>query len=101
MLCKAGEFLLRYLHLLEKKKIDYYNIAPDGLKITMEIEKYINNIDLLSDSKELIKIRVSQINGCAFWVNMHSLNAQKSGETDQRIAVATDVVSGGLCMKGV
>jgi AhpD family alkylhydroperoxidase len=68
-----------------KKKIDYYKIAPEGLKIMMDMEKYIKNIDLPSNLKELIKIRVSQINGCAFCVNMHSSDANKLGETDQRI----------------
>jgi AhpD family alkylhydroperoxidase len=68
-----------------KKKIDYYNIAPEGLKIMMDMEKHINNVALPNNLKELIKIRVSQINGCAFCVNMHSSDAKKSGETDQRI----------------
>lgn len=68
-----------------KKKIDYYNIAPKGLKIMMDMEKHINSVALPSNLKELIKIRVSQINGCAYCLNMHSADAKKSGEIDQRI----------------
>ncbi|WML42727.1 carboxymuconolactone decarboxylase family protein [Neobacillus sp. PS3-40] len=68
-----------------KKEIDYYNITPEGLKIMVDMEKHINNVALPSSLKELIKIRVSQINGCAFCLNMHSSDAKKSGETDQRI----------------
>ena len=57
-----------------------------GLKNMLSMEKYISS-DMLLDKKliELVKIRISQINGCAFCLNMHTQDARKLGETEQRI----------------
>jgi AhpD family alkylhydroperoxidase len=49
------------------------------------LEKYITSTSLLPLHKELIKIRASQINGCAYCINMHTADARKFGETEQRI----------------
>jgi alkylhydroperoxidase family enzyme len=46
-------------------------VAPEPLKIMMEMEKYIGSTKIDSKLHELIKIRASQINGCAFCLNMH------------------------------
>lgn len=68
-----------------KQRIDYYNVAPEALKIMMEMEKYTKTTDIDRKLRELIKIRASQINGCAFCLNMHTADARKMGETEQRI----------------
>ena len=49
------------------------------------LEKYINSTELNKVHKHLIKIRASQINGCAFCINMHTEDARKDGETEKRI----------------
>ena len=67
------------------QRIDYYNVAPEALKIMMEMEKYTKTTDIDRKLRELIKIRASQINGCAFCLNMHTADARKMGETEQRI----------------
>ncbi|UII57887.1 carboxymuconolactone decarboxylase family protein [Cytobacillus spongiae] len=51
----------------------------------MEMEKYTITTEIDRKLGELIKIRVSQINGCAFCLNMHVVDARKLGETEQRI----------------
>lgn len=51
----------------------------------MEMEKYTKTTDIDRKLRELIKIRASQINGCAFCLNMHTADARKMGETEQRI----------------
>lgn len=51
----------------------------------MGLETYLETISLTPIQKELIKIRASQINGCAFCLDMHSKDALKLGETAQRI----------------
>ncbi|WP_423801217.1 carboxymuconolactone decarboxylase family protein [Neobacillus sp. SAB-20_R2A] len=66
-------------------RVPYYDIAPEGLKIMMEMEKYTKTTAIDRKLRELIKIRASQINGCAFCLNMHSEDARKMGETEQRI----------------
>jgi len=68
-----------------EKRIDYYNVAPDAMQIMMEMEKYTKKNGIDRKLRELIKIRASQINGCAFCMNMHTADAQKMGETEQRL----------------
>lgn len=64
-------------------KID--KIAPEGYRAVLGLEKFIEGTSLTRTHKDLIKIRASQINGCAFCINMHTLDARKAGETEQRI----------------
>jgi AhpD family alkylhydroperoxidase len=68
-----------------ENRIDYYNLAPDAMKIMMDMEKYTKTTGIDRKLRELIKIRASQINGCAFCLNMHTADARKMGETEQRI----------------
>jgi AhpD family alkylhydroperoxidase len=68
-----------------KQRVDYFNVAPEGLKIIMEMEKYTKTTGIDRKLRELIKIRVSQINGCAYCLDMHAADARKMGETEQRI----------------
>lgn len=67
------------------QRISYYEAAPEGMKIMMEMEKYTKKSAIHRTTRELIKIRVSQINGCAFCLNTHTADARKMGETEQRI----------------
>jgi len=68
-----------------EQRLNYYEIAPEALNIMLQMEKYLNTTDLDSKLKELVKIRASQINGCAFCLNMHTTDARKLGETEQRL----------------
>ena len=68
-----------------EQRVDYYNVAPEALKIMMEMEKYTKTTGIDRNLRELIKIRASQINGCAYCLNMHSVDARKMGETEKRI----------------
>ncbi len=60
-------------------------VNPAGYKAMLELEKYVANVDLDKKVKELIKIRASQINSCAFCIDMHTKDARRMGETEQRI----------------
>ncbi|PEO55486.1 carboxymuconolactone decarboxylase family protein [Bacillus wiedmannii] len=71
------------------QRISYYDVAPDGMKIMMDMEKYTKKSTINRITRELIKIRVSQINGCAFCMDMHTSDARKIGETEQRIYCLT------------
>ncbi|WP_281232175.1 carboxymuconolactone decarboxylase family protein [Flavobacterium gelatinilyticum] len=68
-----------------KSRIVIPQAAPEAYQALMNLEKYISTTSLTSTHKELIKIRASQINGCAFCINMHTADARKQGETEQRI----------------
>ncbi|MCS3870315.1 AhpD family alkylhydroperoxidase [Chryseobacterium ginsenosidimutans] len=64
-------------------KID--QVEPNGYKAILGLEKFIESTPLTKTHKDLIKIRASQINGCAFCIDMHTKEARKTGETEQRI----------------
>lgn len=68
-----------------KARINIEKLEPAGYKAILGLEKFIESTPLTRTHKELIKIRSSQINGCAFCINMHTKEARKAGETEQRI----------------
>lgn len=71
-------------------RIDYYKVAPDAVKAMMSLEGYVNKCGLEKLLLELVKLRASQINGCEYCVKVHSADARKAGESEERInAVAT------------
>lgn len=64
-------------------KID--QAEPAGYKAILGLEKFIETTPLTRTHKDLIKIRASQVNGCSFCIDMHTKEARKAGETEQRI----------------
>lgn len=68
-----------------QQRLDYQRIAPDALKGMLEIEKYVAKSDLEHSLYELVKLRASQMNGCAYGIDMHTKDARKAGETEQRL----------------
>lgn len=66
-------------------RINMATADAGAYKAMMELEGYLQSSFLNPIQKELIKIRASQINGCAFCLNMHTKDAVKYGETPQRI----------------
>lgn len=59
--------------------------APKALKGMLELEKYVHGSGLEKRLYHLIKTRASQINGCAYCLDMHTKDARKAGETEQRL----------------
>jgi AhpD family alkylhydroperoxidase len=68
-----------------EQRINIQEAEPAAYKAMFGLEKYLQDSQLTKTHKELIKIRASQINGCAFCINMHTKDALKNGETPQRI----------------
>ena len=60
-------------------------VAPEGYKALLSVEAYIRESGLPMSIIELVKMRTSQINGCAFCLDMHSKDARKAGESEQRL----------------
>jgi len=60
-------------------------IYPEAYQAVMDLEKQLKKSELTAIHKELIKVRASQINGCAFCLNMHTKVALRIGETTQRL----------------
>jgi AhpD family alkylhydroperoxidase len=61
------------------------DIAPDGYQALRAVEVYLAKCGLPKRLIELVKFRASQINGCAYCLDVHSKDARKAGETEQRL----------------
>ena len=70
---------------MEKERLDYATIAPESIKGLLQIEKYIAKSGLDRKVFELVKLRASQINKCAYCIDMHTKDARNDGETEQRL----------------
>lgn len=68
-----------------KTRISLIKELPGGYEAMSGMENFVRSSSLEHSLIELIKIRASQINGCAFCINMHTADARKAGETEQRI----------------
>lgn len=68
-----------------EKRISIHNLEPKAYKALIGLEEYLSNTDISLTLKQLIKIRSSQINNCAFCINMHTKEALENGETQRRI----------------
>jgi AhpD family alkylhydroperoxidase len=68
-----------------ESRINYKQTNPDGLKALRELENYVHHCGLEPALLELVKTRASQINGCAFCIDMHTKDARANGETEQRL----------------
>ena len=68
-----------------KPRMNFYQAAPDTIKALTGLEAQIQGSGLEQSLIELVKTRASQINGCAFCINMHTQDARKHGETEQRL----------------
>ena len=66
-------------------RIDYYKVAPEGLKAVRTLEHYLRASELEPALIELVKLRASLMNGCAYCVDVHTKDARVKGETEQRL----------------
>lgn len=67
------------------KRFKMREVQPAAYKPLIELDNYIAGTSLTPLQREMIKIRASQINGCAYCVNKHTKDARRLGETEQRI----------------
>lgn len=68
-----------------KPRMNAFAVAPDAMKLTLEYGQKLLELGLEKSLQELVKIRASQLNGCAFCIHMHALDARAHGETEERI----------------
>src|SRR5688500_15591440 len=66
-------------------RLNPYAVAPQGIQKMVELEDHLRNSGLEYSLYELVKMRASQINGCAFCLHMHSKDARAAGETEERL----------------
>lgn len=70
-------------------RIRIKNVSPAAYKAMMALENYLGASHVSQAHKDLIYIRASQINGCAYCINIHTKDARAHGETEQRIYALT------------
>lgn len=70
-----------------RPRTDYQEASPGAFKAMLGMEAYVRGSGLEHSLLELVKTRVSQINGCAFCLDMHTKDARAAGESEQRLHV--------------
>lgn len=81
---ESGESLSNFKIYREKlMAIDYSVINSRATNLLLSVKKYVPSID--NKLKSLIELRVSQINGCAYCVDLHSNEARRAGESQQKL----------------
>jgi AhpD family alkylhydroperoxidase len=68
-----------------KPRMNFFQAAPETIKSLTAVENQVESSGLEQSLIELVRTRASQINGCAFCINMHTQDARKHGETEQRL----------------
>jgi AhpD family alkylhydroperoxidase len=69
-----------------EQRLNFYKANPAAIKAMMWVEERIGKSALEKSLTELVRLRASQINGCAYCVDMHTSDARKGGETERRLA---------------
>ena len=70
-----------------KPRLSIKELEPEAYRIMYQFERYLRHSDIDKDLLELLKIRASQINGCAFCIQMHARDARKRDIPEHKIYV--------------
>jgi AhpD family alkylhydroperoxidase len=68
-----------------EERLNYAEAAPQGYRAMLTLSRYAEECDLEPLLLELVRMRASQINGCAYCLDMHSKDARALGESEQRL----------------
>ncbi len=69
-----------------QQRLDFYRANPNAIKALLGLEERVEKSGIDKPLAELVRLRASQINGCAYCVDMHVSDARKGGETERRLA---------------
>jgi AhpD family alkylhydroperoxidase len=70
---------------MQSARLNAYKAAPAAMQVVQQAEAYIQQCGLERSLIELVKMRASQINGCAYCLDVHSRDARRQGESEQRL----------------
>jgi AhpD family alkylhydroperoxidase len=68
-----------------KPRIDHKKVSPSAIKAMLGLERYLHQSGLDARLLDLVRMRVSQLNGCAYCLDMHAKDLRAAGETEQRL----------------
>ena len=72
-----------------EQRLDFYKASPDALKALIALDVAVGKLGLEPALLDLVKLRASQINGCAFCVDLHASDLRKKGESERRVYAVT------------
>jgi AhpD family alkylhydroperoxidase len=67
------------------RRIDYSTVSPNAVQAMRGLERYLATSQIERPLRELVKVRASLLNGCAYCIDMHTKEARAAGETEQRL----------------
>jgi len=67
------------------QRLAYQTASPEAYRAMLQLEQHVHGLGLEHELMELVKSRASQLNGCAWCLDMHSKDARAQGETEQRV----------------
>lgn len=70
-------------------RLNFYKASPDAMKAMHGLETHISKSSLEKPLVELVRLRASQINGCAYCIDLHVSDARKAGENERRLATVS------------
>ncbi len=82
---KTSDLLEEQSEVAAERRLDYTKLAPDGYRPLLQLELYVKKSGLEQSLLELVRLRASQINGCAYCIDMHTKDARSAGESEQRL----------------
>ena len=66
-------------------RLDYRAVSPKAIEVMISLENHLRSCGLEKSFLDLVKTRSSQLNGCAYYLDMHMKDARAAGETEQRL----------------
>jgi AhpD family alkylhydroperoxidase len=77
--------IARVAQTTQSARIDVAKVAPEAYQAMAGLQKYVRQSGLEQSLLDLVRMRSSQVNGCAYCIDMHSKDARAAGETEQRL----------------
>ena len=74
---------------MEQQRLDFYRASPDAIKALMGLEVAVGKLGIDPVLIELVKLRASQLNGCAYCVDMHAADARKKGVPERKLTAVS------------
>ncbi|GAA5623605.1 hypothetical protein Brsp04_03500 [Brucella sp. NBRC 12952] len=68
-------------------RMNYYRVAPEAMNAMIALEEATQSLSIPQSIREIVKMRVSQINGCAYCLNLHATEARTAGISQQKLDV--------------
>jgi AhpD family alkylhydroperoxidase len=69
------------------QRLNFHEASPEAIRALAGLEQHVSRSSLEPALRELVRLRVSQLNGCAYCIDLHTAAARKAGESERRVAL--------------